>query len=83
MQNSIFRKSIFTFIILFFTLVLSQSAFAAQIKLAWDANTESDVAGYKVYYGTNSKSYEGSVDVGNVTTYTLRVLLKDRLIIFV
>jgi fibronectin type 3 domain-containing protein len=71
MQNSIFRKSIFTFIILLLTLVLSQSALAAKITLAWDANTESDVAGYKVYYGTNSKSYEGSIDVGNAATCTL------------
>ena len=71
MKNSIYRKSIFTFLILFFTLVLSQSALAAQIKLAWDANTESDLAGYKVYYGTSSKSYSGSVDAGNVTAYTL------------
>jgi fibronectin type 3 domain-containing protein len=71
MKNSIFRKSILTFIILLFTLVLSQSALAAKLKLAWDADTESDLAGYKVYYGTSSKSYTGPIDVGNVTTYTL------------
>jgi type IV pilus assembly protein PilY1 len=65
------KKSILALLILVFTLVLCQSALAAQIKLAWDANTESDLAGYKVYYGTSSKSYTGSVDVGNVTSYTL------------
>ena len=42
----------------------------AQIKLAWDPNTEPDVAGYKVYYGTASRTYGSAIDVGNVTTYT-------------
>ena len=41
------------------------------ITLAWDANTESDLAGYKVYYGTASGSYGTPVNVGNVTTYQL------------
>ena len=72
------KKIIFTLSILFFTLVLCQSALAAQIKLAWDANGESDLAGYKIYYGTSSKSYSGSVDVGNVTSYTLTGLTQGQ-----
>jgi fibronectin type 3 domain-containing protein len=64
------RSFAFLFPFLFF-LLIAQSAFAAQIKLAWDANIESDLAGYKVYYGTSSKSYSGSVDAGNVTAFTL------------
>ena len=44
---------------------------AAQIRLAWDANSEPDLAGYQIYYGTASRSYRYSIDVGNVTTYTL------------
>src|SRR5512139_2580993 len=72
MRNSMnHKKSILTLLILVFTLVLCQSALAAQIKLAWEANGESDLAGYKIYYGTSSKSYSGSVDVGNVTSYSL------------
>jgi len=42
--------------------------------LAWDPNTEPDVAGYWIYYGTASRSYTYSIDVGNVTTYTLQGL---------
>ena len=41
---------------------------AEQVTLAWDANTEPDLAGYKVHYGTSSGSYTSSVDVHKVTT---------------
>jgi hypothetical protein len=46
----------------------------AQIRLAWDPNTEPDVAGYQIYYGTASRGYRYSIDVGNVTTYTIQGL---------
>ena len=43
----------------------------AEVGLAWDANSEPDLAGYKIYYGTASGNYSHSVDVGNITQYTL------------
>src|SRR3989475_1228373 len=55
---------------------------AAQVTLAWDANTEPDLAGYKLYYGNSSGSYQFSVDVGNVTSYTLSGLLDGRIYYF-
>src|SRR5438445_108665 len=55
---------------------------AAQVTLAWDPNTEPDLAGYKVYYGTSSGSYQFSVDVGNLTSYTLSGLLDGRIYYF-
>jgi hypothetical protein len=39
--------------------------------LEWNPNGESDLAGYKVYYGTASGSYGNPIVVGNVTTYEL------------
>jgi len=37
------------------------------INLAWDSNTEPDLAGYKIYYGRASSVYEKSIDVGMAT----------------
>jgi hypothetical protein len=44
--------------VLFYTNLVS----AAQVTLAWDANTESDLAGYKIYYKTGSpgEPYNGT-----------------------
>ncbi len=39
--------------------------------LAWNSNTESDLAGYKVYVGTSSGLYGSPIDVGKVTSYMM------------
>jgi hypothetical protein len=44
---------------------------AAQVTLAWDANTDPAVTGYKLYYGYASRTYGTPVNVGNVTQFTL------------
>jgi hypothetical protein len=49
---------------------LGQAA-AAQVTLAWDPNSEPDLAGYKLYQGTATGTYGTPVTVGNVTTYTV------------
>ncbi|HOO46359.1 MAG TPA: PKD domain-containing protein [Deltaproteobacteria bacterium] len=43
---------------------------AASFLVSWNANAEADLAGYKVYYGTQSGEYATTVDVGNTTSYT-------------
>ena len=54
------------------------TAHAGQATLTWNpptTNTDgtplTDLAAYKVYYGTASGSYTTTVDVGNVTSYTV------------
>ena len=51
-------------------LLGTASAIEAQtpITLAWDPNTEPDIAGYEVSYGNQSGVYSTHVDVGNVTS---------------
>lgn len=52
-------------------VVFTPIPFASAVTLLWDANTESGLAGYKVYVGTSSGVYvppNGQV-VGSVTTY--------------
>jgi len=37
--------------------LLSYAAFAGDVKLVWDPNSETDLAGYKVYRGNSSRTY--------------------------
>ena len=41
---------------------------ADTVTTAWDRNSESNIAGYILSYGTQSGTYAVSIDVGNVTT---------------
>ena len=66
-SNKLSRNLVF-FSVLLVALLISVWARAEQVTLAWDANTEPDLAGYKVHYGTASGSYTTSVDVHKVTT---------------
>jgi hypothetical protein len=49
-------------------ILLPNAASAGTIKLAWDPVGDTDLAGYKVYYGTSSGVYTGSTSVGNQTS---------------
>jgi hypothetical protein len=44
----------------------------SSIEITWSSNLESDISGYKIYYGGyTGYSYTNSIDVGNVTSTTL------------
>jgi len=45
-----------------------QTGWAATVDLAWDANSESDLAGYELHYGTSSGSYTNLKVFGRTAT---------------
>ena len=46
-----------------------------KVKVMWDANVESDLAGYRVYYGLTSGDYNKVIDVGNQISCIISGLL--------
>lgn len=56
----------------------SLDAGAANVSLEWNKNPESDIAGYRVYYGTTSRTYTTVVNVGNYTSCLISGLRTNR-----
>jgi len=52
------------------------AATAGSLSLAWDPNTEEDLAGYKVHIGVSSQTFSQIIDVGHVTAFTATDLLE-------
>ena len=80
-------KDLFSVFLLMFLLIVigcgggaytGSGGSGGTIKLTWDSNADPDLAGYKIYYGTTTGSYDHSIDVGNVTTYYLTGLTKGQ-----
>ena len=66
------RKMIqFLALLLIYTTVFSQGAFAGSVTVNWDPNTESDLSGYKIYYGTQPHNYQDVLDVRKVTSFRI------------
>ncbi len=69
-----FRLRRIPFVLLFtavWLLLAAGRADAGPLTLAWDADTEPDIAGYIVEYGPVTAPFTLSADVGNLTTWTL------------
>lgn len=56
------KKLSLLFAMLFFTGSLAQ---AGTVTLAWNQNSEEDLAGYKLYYGNTSRGYTQSVVIND------------------
>ncbi|MGD9350717.1 MAG: hypothetical protein PVF71_13735, partial [Desulfobacterales bacterium] len=62
-------KRLFLIPLLIISCVVPLSAAnAASVGLEWDPNSEPELAGYKIYWGTSSGNYTSSKDVGKTTT---------------
>ena len=68
-----------------FTVTVSQAALG-NVTLNWNAPTQNtdgspltDLAGYKIFYGTSSRNYDHEIDIGNpgMTTYVVDNLVPD------
>lgn len=55
---------------LYIFLMLTSVALGQQVDINWEPNTDSDLAGYKIYYGKNKRFYTQWLDIGNQTSYT-------------
>ena len=65
LRSSIFITSIVCLLVL---ITSSPLSYSAEVTLAWDANSESDLASYKIYYKTGSfgEPYDGTgIDQGD------------------
>jgi len=64
-------KRLYVVIIFIILAFFHGVVFAGSIDLIWDANSEPDITGYNLYYGTSSREYGASIPLGNVTGYTI------------
>ncbi|KPJ76557.1 MAG: hypothetical protein AMJ54_11100 [Deltaproteobacteria bacterium SG8_13] len=63
-------------------LLSALPAVAAEVAVAWDPNREEDLAGYRIYWGTQSRVYPYSADVGDQTSYTVPNLSEGQIYFF-
>ena len=61
------RLAKFVAVAAIFSFVTGAFADTRSVTLSWDANTEPDIAGYKVYWGTSSGVYDKFSDVSQTT----------------
>lgn len=79
------KKIIIAILSIIGSVLSTNLVLAGSASLSWNANTESDLAGYKIYYGPSARTgtdpkvcalcgYSTKIDVGKVTTYAINNL---------
>ena len=68
-------KKLLAFLAIMF---FAAAAAAADVTLIWEANSEANIAGYKLHWGTVNKiPFTDKTDVGNATQHTITDLAED------
>ena len=65
------QRTLFLLLTVLLTLCGVNKGLSQSVVLSWSSNTESNLAGYKVYYGSSSRNYYFSEDVGLSTEWIL------------
>ena len=65
------RTTAWTVLLLLLICVLGRTAQAVPVTVQWDTNSEPDVSGYILHYGTQPGVYTTSVDVGQTNSWNL------------
>jgi hypothetical protein len=78
LKNFALFMSFILICVLYNIFLPARCASSAQVTLSWHPPTTNtngtpltDLSGYKVYYGTTSKSYSHVIDAGNTNTYVI------------
>jgi len=70
-SQGVLRANFLGALALLFVASQSLCSAAQSVTLSWSANSEPDIAGYKVYYRAVAATLSEVVDVGNTTTFTV------------
>jgi hypothetical protein len=62
------------FLLFYLILLGTDAVFAQSVAITWNSNTEPDIAGYKIYFGTAPRNYDHSIDVNRITEYAISAL---------
>ncbi|MBI3804989.1 MAG: fibronectin type III domain-containing protein [Nitrospirae bacterium] len=71
MHNTLGKCGFILFIFMVLLIPMNGIASAMDATLTWSANTDTILAGYKIYYGTTSRKYNTPIDVGKQISYVL------------
>ncbi|MHC4269004.1 MAG: fibronectin type III domain-containing protein, partial [Planctomycetota bacterium] len=75
LETSCLHTLSFISLVILTLFISTTNVYSAQVMFGWNQNTESDLAGYKIYIGPSSGNYNNVNDVGNQTNYTIQNLI--------
>jgi len=78
--SKIISAGCLTFALVIFRISATEAA--PTVTLKWDPNPGSNIAGYRLYYGTSSRAYTQKLDIGNSTTTLVSNLAEGRTYFF-